>query len=170
MKIDLDLKLYPYAAAHDPWTGALLRDEWKQLYCEDISLPRGWRNLFRHCMMDIYRPLQKLGLVDKFYFTRVTARDGVMVIKADNMPEEIKDIIAAYEYLSQYICEFCGKPAVKRTVGYPTQLCADCNEKPHTWYKYQEKAKDIEVCLNYNGQDLTGIWSRLWWEENDSQA
>lgn len=168
-----DLNKYKYAAAHSPWTGEIIFDDNGEMLSEDTCLPTGWKELFWQCMEDIYEPLKKANLLDKFFFTQVKEKYGSMRLYNNGATQEVLDIIAAYEYLSEYVCEQCGKPAdLCSAWGWIEQYCEECANSDKI-RPYLEKLKKIDEInlkptrVRYtNGKeetiqlDFTDMWER----------
>ena len=162
---------YPYAFAHNAWTGEMCYDREGFPYLESDSLPKGWYNLFWQCMEDIREPLEKAGLLDKFYFTQVKEKYGSMRLYNNGTTKEVMDILSQYEYLSQFVCETCGKPATITTRGWILNLCDECGNK----YQDADKIDDFNLILkrttySKDGDtteefDLTDKWNRLYKNE-----
>ena len=107
---------YPYAFSHYDLTGeACCEDSTNEPYSLDDDIPKGWSKLFWMCMEEIREPLEKAGLTNKFYFTQVKEKYGELCLYNNGATEEVLDIISKYEYLSQFVCDRCGKQADYQT-------------------------------------------------------
>lgn len=138
---------YPYAFSHYAWTGEVYyEDGTNEPYSLDEMIPKGWSKLFWMCMEEIREPLEKAGLTNKFYFTQVKEKYGELCLYNNGATEEVLDIIRKYEYLSQFVCDVCGKPADIQTYGWIENICKNClNErKNHDQYKYDEITLNLQ--------------------------
>lgn len=162
---------YPYAFSHYSWTGETCYDENNEPYSLDECLPKGWSKLFWLCMKELREPLEKAGQLNTFYFLQVKEKYGELCLYNNGSTEEVLDIIRKYEYLSQFICDVCGKPANIQTYGWIENICNNCfNErKNHEKYKYDEIKLDLHpTSIRYvaGGErqeikhDYTETWQR----------
>jgi hypothetical protein len=67
--------------------------------------------------------------LNEFRFSQIKEKWGSLCVYHFGAPQEVVDIIRKYEKLSAKTCVQCGKPAVKRTVGYVLPYCTDCADK-----------------------------------------
>lgn len=162
---------YPYAFSHYAWTGEVCcEDDTNEPYSLDEDIPKGWSKLFWMCMEEIREPLEKAGLTNTFYFTQVKEKYGELCLYNNGATEEVLDIISKYEYLSQFVCDRCGKPADYQTRGWIENICKKCYKAQ---YKDKEKPRyPIEldltpIKLRYMDdrfvemkQDFTDTWEK----------
>ena len=135
---------YPYAFSRNAWTGEIYEDEETGFpYSLDECLPKGWSKLFWMCMEELREPLEKAKQINTFYFLQVKEKYGEMCLYNNGSTEEVLEIINKYEYLSQFVCDVCGKPADIMTHGWIENVCLDCfnKRKDHE----QDKFEDIKI-------------------------
>ena len=139
------LKKYPYAFLNSESIAYMDLDE-KQLeeYCFSEELPAGWVDLFWMCIEELYEPLKKADMLHTFHFLQVKEKYGEMCLYSSGATAEVNDIISKYEYLSQFVCENCGKPAEVQTCGWIENLCKDCFEKSNP----NSRAEKIKLDLH----------------------
>lgn len=162
---------YPYAFSHYSWTGEVFyEDDTNQPYSLDEDIPKGWSKLFWMCMEEIREPLERAGLTNKFYFTQVKEKYGELCLYHNGATEEVLDIISKYEYLSQFVCDRCGKPADYQTQGWIENVCKECYEARPENRRCYYSTIDLDLtptkCKFSNGklteikQDLTSTWNK----------
>lgn len=139
---------YPYAFSHYAWTGEVYYEEdTGEPYSLDEMIPKGWSKLFWMCMEEIREPLERAGLTHTFYFTQVKEKYGALCLYNNGATEEVLDIISKYEFLSQFICDRCGKPADYQTRGWLENICKKC-------YKAANDKKELRYYPNTIQLDL----------------
>ena len=123
-------------------------------------------------MEEIREPLERAGLTNKFYFTQVKEKYGGLCLYNNGATEEVLDIISKYEYLSQFVCDRCGKPADYQTCGWIENICNECydasKEKEKSHYHHDSILLDLQPCkfkyiddkLVAIEQDFTETWQR----------
>ncbi len=116
----------PYLIPHNAWTGTISRDYDCSYIMGDSDLPPGWQKLFLQMCEDIRQPLIEVGRLDKFRFTQVKEKYNTLRAYNNGAPKEVQDIIDKYEYISQFVCQKCGKPATKETRGWLASFCDTC--------------------------------------------
>lgn len=170
---------YPYAFSHYVWTGEVYyEDGTNEPYSLDEMIPKGWSKLFWMCMKELREPLEKAGLIDKFYFVQVKEKYGELCLYHNGATDEVLDIIRKYEYLSQFVCDACGKPAEVRTYGWVENICKDCfsQRKNHDQCKYAEIKLNLQptgITFSADGKqletryDYTETWQRYLKEINE---
>lgn len=151
---------YPYAFSHYAWTGEVFYDEdTNEPHGLDGCLPKGWAKLFWMCMEEIREPLEKAGLLNKFYFIQVKEKYGELRLYNNGATEEVLNILSKYEYLSNYVCDRCGKPAEIQTLGWIENICKECYDKYPAKIKddYEEIKLDLKPSLIKfsNGEKVT---------------
>ena len=164
---------YPYAFSHYDLTGEVCcEDDTNEPYSLDEDIPKGWSKLFWMCMEEIREPLEKAGLTNTFYFTQVKEKYGELCLYNNGATEEVLDIISKYEYLSQFICDRCGKPADYQTSGWIENICNECydasKEKEKSQYHHDSILLDLQPCkfkyiddkLVAIEQDYTDTWEK----------
>ena len=115
---------YPYLHPRDVH-GNLIEDYDFDYLEGELDLPEGWFDLFLQCCEDLKAPLEKAGLLYSFKFLQIKEKFGGMRIYVSNDIEEVRDILAKYEFISRQVCCVCGKPATALTKGW---VCPCCDE------------------------------------------
>jgi len=162
------LERYPFLLPRNVWTYEVPTD-YDYTYIEgDYEFPQGWHNLFLQMCEDIRQPLIEANQLDKFRFTELKEKYGQLRIYTGETTDEILTIIEKYEYVSQFVCCHCGKPAKYMSRGYICPYCEGCIKKER--YHYQdikfnpimkitqfstEGSKELEI-------DCSDIWERLY--------
>lgn len=119
-------KEMPYLIPRNVFTDKI-SDEYDYSYIRgDYELPRGWHKLFIQMCKDIRQPLIDAEYLDKFRFSQIKEKYGTMRCYTFGAPKAVQDIIDKYTYISEYVCENCGKPATVRTSGWISSYCDDC--------------------------------------------
>jgi hypothetical protein len=118
---------------------------------------------------DIKAPLEKADMLNDFRFLQVKEKYGMMRVYDNGATEEVHDIIAKYEFLSEQVCCTCGKPASDMTRGW---ICPYCSEHVKYYLAPNEITDPIEVQTSYvkkvyhNGErtetviDCSNEWAR----------
>ena len=160
---------YPFLLPRNLWTDEV-NEDYDYSYIRGIEeLPIGWRKLFLQMCEDIRQPLIDADYLDKFRFSQIKEKYNRMCCYNFGAPEHVYDIIMKYEYISQFICQRCGKPATYETTGWYTSYCDECIEdvcKKHAVpiefnpvyrdERYQDSKKTIIET------DVSDIWNRLY--------
>ena len=105
---------------------------------------------------EIQEPLIKANCINSFRFSQIKEKFGSMRCYTFEAPSEVQDIITKYEYISHFVCQYCGDPAnclIKKF--YTEQLCEDCLKEKGIEEEYQkiefkdyfniEKCRDKEI-------------------------
>lgn len=157
----------PYLVPRNVWTGKIV-ENYDYSYIEgEYELPSGWLKLFLMCMEDIRQPLVDSNYLNEFRFSQIKEKYNTMRLYNFGASKEVHDIISKYEYISQFVCQKCGKPATKETIGWITSYCDDCIPKG---YKYEEiKFEPVMHITRFSKEgnveehiDCSDIWRRLY--------
>ncbi len=160
---------YPYAFSHYAQTGEVCcEDGTNEPYSLDEDIPKGWSKLFWMCMEEIKEPLEKAGLTNKFYFLQVKEKYGELCLYNNGATDEVLDIISKYEFLSQFVCDRCGKPADYQTRGWIENICKRCYKaqlKEEPRYPITLDLKPVKLrCIDDKfveiKQDFTDTWEK----------
>jgi hypothetical protein len=116
---------YPYLQPRDMFTDKIPKSYDYDYINGEHDLPEGWLELFLQCCEDIKEPLTNAGCLDKFRFTQIKEKFGMMRLYTISAPREVQDIISKYEFLSQQVCCECGMPAVVLTTDWVYPYCSD---------------------------------------------
>jgi hypothetical protein len=92
------------------------------------EIPDGWADLFAQFCEDLKKVLIEEGLLDTFYFIQIKEKYNRLICYPGGRPitDKISQVLRKYEFMSQYVCTECGKPASKITDGYWASICDDC--------------------------------------------
>lgn len=137
---------YPYLQPRNVFTNKIPEDFDYQHIVGEYDLPEGWMVLFLQCCEDIKAPLEKAGQLHEFRFTQIKEKFGQMRLYTNGAPEEVHDILAKYEFLSEQVCCKCSKPAVAMTRGW---ICPYCEEHIKKYTEHVEIVDPIEVQTSY---------------------
>jgi len=132
------------------------------------DIPEGWLRLYIQMCKDIKEPLEKAGLLDKFYFAQVKEKYDELTVYTYNSIEEVEDIIEDYAYMSYFICNNCGKLGdYVITSGWISTYCKDCfTDEMKENSKYRDISLDrmsrsySKVGGEKTTRDLTNKWNR----------
>jgi hypothetical protein len=160
---------YPYLQPRTMTTGEVHSDYDYQFIIGEHDLPEGWLELFLQMCEDIKVPLEKAVLLNEFRFLQVKEKYGRLTVYDNGATEEVHDIIAKYEFLSEQTCTTCGKPAVAMTRGW---ICPFCEEHIKKYTERGETVDPIDIQTSYvrkiyyNGErtetriDCSDEWNR----------
>lgn len=116
----------PYLIPRNYYTDKIPEDYDYSYILGDSELPSGWSKLFLNMCEDIRQPLIDVGRLDKFKFEQVKEKYNTLRAYNNGAPKEVQDIIDKYEYISQFVCQKCGRPATKETQGWVASFCDEC--------------------------------------------
>lgn len=107
-----------------------------------LEIPTGWHKLFAQFCDDLKEVLIEEGCLDTFYFVQIKEKyNRLECYPGHFVTDKISQVLRKYEYLSQFVCTRCGKPATIETVqGYIESFCDDCWQAQHR----RCMARDIE--------------------------
>jgi hypothetical protein len=92
-----------------------------------LEIPNGWYPLFYQMCDDIKPLLEEEGILNDFYFLQVKEKYNKLICYSNGIASsEVEVILQKYEYISEFICTKCGKPAAFETRGYIASFCNDC--------------------------------------------
>lgn len=126
---------FPYLQPRSLWTDEIVKDYDYGYIKGQWDLPDGWHRLFLLYCKAIKPVLKKVDFIDKFRFSQLKEKWGVMTLYNNGYPkevyEELSDLNSIYCRISTLICQRCGKPADIETRGWIGFLCNAC--KPETF-------------------------------------
>lgn len=107
-----------------------------------LEIPDGWEMLFTQFCDDLKEVLIEEGHLNTFYFVQIKEKYNRLECYSGHFEtDKISQVLRKYEYLSQFVCTQCGKPATIETVqGYIESFCDDCWQAQHR----RCMARDIE--------------------------
>ena len=150
---------YPYLQPRNVWTDKVPEDFDYQYVLGEYDLPRGWFKLFLQMCEDIKEPLVKADYVDKFRFSQIKEKYGSLRAYTFGATEEVHNIIAKYEFLSQQVCCECGKPANVMTYDY---ICPYCFEHVKDSHENLDNCTAIDIKTSYT--------RRRWGPDGETQT
>lgn len=104
-----------------------------------LEIPDGWEMLFTQFCDDLKAVLIEEGCLDAFYFIQIKEKYNQLRCYAGHpTTNKILQVLHKYEYLSQFICSECGKPATKVTTGYIASICEDCWKDKYRHHKVED--------------------------------
>jgi hypothetical protein len=141
---------YPFLIPRD-WEGNIDR-EYDYSYIS-LAIPQGWATLFFQMCADLKKVLVEEGYLDTFYFVDVKEKYNTLRCYPGHFEtDKISQVLRKYEYLSQFICTRCGKPATKEiTQGYIESLCDVCWESQRRRYDFRDIEFDTEFQISTFG-------------------
>ena len=142
-------KRYPFLIPRSVWTDRIMwsRDKYyakvhghkdynqfkKYSYTLAEEFMPGWWKAFGLMFCEELREdLIKCNYLYKFRFIQIKEKYGELRAYCNSAPIESNafDIIHKYEYLSNYICQYCGKPDVAQiNNGWVMTICENCYNK-----------------------------------------
>ena len=123
------IRRYPWLSLQNDWDDPIYN---KRNYLHLWAEPDrgGWNKAFFYPLMEsIRKEAKKAGIMDNLHTSDYKSKYGGLRFYLDGANSEINDIIHIYETMSEYICEFCGKPDVGYTDGWITPICKKCYNK-----------------------------------------
>lgn len=131
---------YPFLLPRNVWTDKLIPDyDYEFTNYDDIAI--GWKIGFGEFLLeDLREALVKTNYLDKFRFTQIKEKYGSLRLYCNGCPEEVYDVLQKYEFISEYVCIYCGSPhaCVVDDYGWYLPLCNDCWDKNNKWRKEKE--------------------------------
>lgn len=121
------VKKYPWLLPRNVWTDKIPED-YDYTYTELDSLSRGWRIAFGDMICkEVDAELKRTGRRDTYRIQELKSKYGSMRWYDNGGSDQLRQIIDKYEYLSENICESCGRPDVPQTNGgWIEPICFDC--------------------------------------------
>ena len=121
------IKKYCWLIPRSVWSGKKLKD-YEYDYTEYDCLGEGWQKAFGKLLLeDIDQELRKYNYRDKYRIYEVKEKYGQMRWYDNGGAGEAT---TKYEYISENVCYFCGKPDTAMTnLGWILPVCPKCYEK-----------------------------------------
>lgn len=99
----------------------------------DEFMPGWWKAFGLLLCEELREDLIKCGYLYKFRFEQIKEKFGEQRMYCGSIPigSDAFNIIEKYTYLSNYICQYCGRPNTHQINwgGWITSICKDCYER-----------------------------------------
>ena len=125
------IKLHPYLLPRSVWTGKVVNGydyTWTDYDC----IYKGWKKGFgKFLLEDLREACLKTNFLDKLQFSQIKEKYGRLCLYNFGAPQEVHDVIQKYEFISQYICYYCGSPesTIVDDYGWYLPVCKCCWDK-----------------------------------------
>lgn len=123
------LKKYPFWEIRS-WDGSIAKPRY--LYSEYECIPEGWKKAFGEILSeDLREALVATDYLDKLYFVQVKSKYGSLRMYHNGTPDEVQNVLDAYELISNNVCMYCGKVDTYciDIGGWIDPICEDCYNK-----------------------------------------
>lgn len=149
------IEKYPYLQPRDISTDKIPNDYDYSYIIGEYELPNGWFPLFLQMCDEIQEPLIKANCINSFRFSQIKEKFGFMRCYTFEAPSEVLDIINKYEYLSTFVCPYCGDPAdCLIQEDYMKQICEDCIKEKGIKKEYKKiEIKDFFIIDEYQDKE-----------------
>ena len=177
------VKKYYWLAPRNVWTDKV-PDDYDYTYIE-WGWSDGWDKAFGHLYMEeLGKAIKKSGQKN-FEILQIKEKYGQARLYSSGTTEKVHNIIDKYEFISQNICYYCGRPDTHVTnFGWILPVCKECYEKKlrrGSKYEYEEIvcdedpmipsirkvtqfSKDGEQTIEYDISETVGK-IRKWWNK-----
>lgn len=159
---------YPFLIPRD-WEGNIDQD-YNYSYIS-LGIPKGWSKLFFQMCADLKEVLIEEDCLETFYFVDIKEKyNQLRCYPGHFTTDKILQVLHKYEYLSQFVCTQCGKPAAKEiTQGYIESLCDPCWKSQCRRYAFRDIEFDTQFKIMSFGRstgtitiviDVSDEWNR----------
>lgn len=129
---------YPFLIPRNRFTDKVVKHydfTWTEL---DDMVP-GWKKAFGLIMCEEIRDvLIESGYLYEYRISQIKEKYAQLRWYDFGAPEGVHNIIRKYEYISQFICQYCGKlDAPTLTKGWLEVICKDCYDKRKKIVRYE---------------------------------
>ena len=139
---------YPFLIPRNCFSGKVMKG-YDHSYTELDYLEPGWKKAFGILICeDIRNELIKHNYLYKYRIMEIKEKYGSLRWYDNGAPGNVHDIIMKYEYISEHICQVCGKinAPMLTGAGWYEVICEKCYEnrrKKIVWHKpYDECEKN----------------------------
>ena len=145
------VKLHPYLLPRSVWTSKVVKG-YDYTWTEYDCLGKGWKIGFGKLLLeDLRESCLKTDYLDKLQFSQIKEKYGSLRMYNFGAPQEVYDVIQKYEFISQYICWYCGSPeaTIVDDYGWYLPVCKCCWDKNNNHRRnkgYQVIRTWEEVC------------------------
>lgn len=137
---------YPFLLPRNVWTDKI-DDDYDYSWTLLDNVEEGWKKLFLKMCEEIREPLINCNFLDKFRFSQIKEKWGVLRMYHFGAPAEVNEIIWKYEKMSARICINCGDKATKMSRIWYAPWCDKCA---------RGDAEDYEDINDFYGSDDDG--------------
>ena len=118
---------FPFLMPRNRWTDKI-PDDFDYSYAELDAMPDGWRKAFGERMCEeIREALVEANCLDEYRISQIKEKYGALRWYGFGATQKVYDIISKYEYISRFICMFCGRPYAKEfNDGWISTICENC--------------------------------------------
>ena len=137
------VKKYYFLAPKNAWTGKIPKD-YDYTYINWGCSP-GWKKAYGNMYMkELGDEIKRIGQKD-FMILQEKEKYGRHELYTNGTSEKAHEIIAKYEFISEHVCYFCGRPDTHVTdMGWILPVCPKCYEKK--WRRGNKFEYDEVVC------------------------
>ena len=124
-------KQYPFLIPRNVWTDKIPYG-YNYSYTRYDEIPDGWRKAFGQFLLEELRDvLVKDDYLNKFRFTDIKEKYGQLCLYNFGAPVDALNVIHKYEFLSKYVCYYCGSPeaCIVNDYGWYLPVCRECWDK-----------------------------------------
>lgn len=157
-------KKYPWLVPKYGWPAKPPKDydySWIMWY----GWPKGWNKAFGDMYLEeLGDAVERAGYKNIFVIEEMKEKYGQCRLYCAPINDEIDEIIAKYETLSENICQLCGKPDVPVLYnGWIYTYCLDCYKEfherndPEIQQAYESRCKDDGKMADYITKLKNGI-------------
>ena len=137
------VKKYYFLAPKNVWTGKIPKDydyTWINWGCSP-----GWEKAYGNMYMkELGDEIKRIGQKD-FMILQEKEKFGSHRLYTNGTSEKAHEIIDKYEFISEHVCYFCGRPDTHITdMGWILPVCPKCYEKK--WRRGSKYEYDEVVC------------------------
>lgn len=125
------IELHPYLLPRNVWTGKPLTN-YDFTYTEYDCIDRGWQIGFgKFLLEDLREACLGTDFLYKLRFSQIKEKFGSLRMYDFGAPQEVRDVITKYEFISEHVCSQCGSPyaCIVNDYGWYVTLCQHCWDK-----------------------------------------
>lgn len=125
------IKLHPYLLPRSVWSDKVVKD-YDYTWTEYDCICKGWQIGFgKFLLEDLREACLKTDFLDKLRFMQIKEKWGSARFYINGAPQEVHDVLTRYEFISEYVCCYCGSPnaCVVDDYGWYLPMCKCCWDK-----------------------------------------
>lgn len=153
------IEKYPFLMPYRVVTGEPLEDyDYEFTWLDDME--DGWRIAFGLQMMEeLKQTLVKINYLDEYKLMQVKEKFGSLRWYDNGRSNEMNDVIAKYEDLSEKTCGFCGEKAKYISKGWIYPYCKECaNKFTKNIIKKQQNKNSFEEEFKNNFNEIGEVY------------